>query len=65
MILSLLIFTLPHVFDIKLRDSTGQVKVHKIKIKMRKMERRQEMSPCKTHVLSPTSSPHPTLKAKL
>lgn len=42
-----LIFTLLHVvFDIKLRDSTGQVKVHKIKEKKetRKMEKGQEMS---------------------
>lgn len=44
-----LIFTLLHVvFDIKLRDSTGQVKVHKIKEKKETSkngkEKGQEMS---------------------
>lgn len=66
-----LIFTLLHVvFDIKLRDSTGQVKVHKIKRKKRaKWKRGRKWAPChcrcKTHVLSPASSPFPTHRPKL
>lgn len=66
-----LIFTLLRVvFDIKLRDSTGQVKVHKIKRKKcTKWKRGSIWAPChcrcKTHILHPASSPLPTHRLKL
>lgn len=70
-----LTFTLLHVvFDIKLRDSTGQVKVHKIKEKKETHKKEGEKKagnerPVIVHVkptsFTPKSSPLPTPGLKL
>lgn len=59
------IFTLLHgVFDIKLRDGTGQVKVHKIKEKKKKEMRKKEKGnerPVVVDVKPMSFTPHPHL----
>lgn len=69
-VLALILTPLHVVVDIKLRDGTGQVKVHKIKKKKcATWKKGRKWAPCyckcKTHVLYPTSSPLPTHQPKL